>query len=197
MSGNKIIILNLFIVLIFSGCIMPEEYLKQTELQETDNVKIIYKGNTVWLEPKHTPNMETYDARIVYKMKKTKGGYGPKRMIHYDSTYNLISSDTRAAITIYKYNLNGRIKKIKFLDKYKELFEPEYLKYAKSKHKYISEGSWITWYYDRNNNPRCGDDGYIVYQTLDTVERQWGDSIIEAYNYVDVYKIDCEGDTIK
>ena len=177
---------------------MPEEYLKQTELQETEEVKITYKGNTVWLEPKHSPNLHTYDARIVYKMKKIKGGYAPKRIMYYDSTFNLISSDSRAAIEIRKYYLfTGKCKKIKTLNNKKELFEPKYLKYAKLKRKYISEGSWITWYYDRNNNPRCGSDGYIVHQKLDTVERQWGDSIIEAYNYIDIYKIDCKGDTIK
>lgn len=197
MSGKTVLLINVVLLLLLSGCIMPEEYLKQTELQETDNVRIIYKGNTVWLEPKHTPNMETFDARVVFKMKKIKGGYAPKRIMYYDSTDNLISSDTRAAITVRTYYLNGKGKKTKFLNKDKKLFEPEYLKYAKSKRKYISEGSWIDKYYDRNNKPRCGDDGYIVCTTLDTIEIQWGDSISQGYNFMEIYKIDCKGDTIK
>lgn len=176
---------------------MPEEYLKQTELQETEDSKIVYKGNTVWLEPKANAT-ETDYARIVFKMKKIKDGYIPAKISFYDSTLNLRKSEFEPAIQIYKYRYrSGKCVKTKFLDNQKLLFEPEYLEYAIEKRKYDNDSSWISKYYNKQNKPRCGDKGYIIFTRIEPVQINWGDSISMGSNFVYVYKINCKGDTIK
>lgn len=181
---------------ILTSCVMPEEYLMQTELQETESYHIIYKGNTVWMEPKDSLDLENV-YRIVYKMKKIKGGYAPTKIMTYDSTLNLVKSEQNAAIEIYKFSFfSGKCVKIKFLDHNKELFEPKYLDYAIEKLKYVNDSCWISKYYDKNNQPSCGSNGFIVYTRVEPVQMDWIDSVSIGSNFVTVYKIDCKGDTI-
>ena len=196
MQINKLIFYNAFLIFILTGCVMPEEYLRQTELQETDDFRIIYKGNTVWLEPKNL-NYLGYDGRVVYKMKKIKGGFAPRRIEYYDSTFNLITSDKNHAIEIHKYNLFSKKESFKFLNNKKELIEPEFFNYAKVKYHFLKDGSFIVRYYDKNNKRRCGQDGYLVRQKNDTIQIQMGDTITEGFTYITMYKLDCKGDTIK
>lgn len=162
---------------------MPEEYLKQTELQESDEMKITYKGNTVWAEPKQSPNI-MLDARVVYKMKKIKGGYAPKLILYYDSTFKLITSDTRPAIEKNKYSFNAKRSTTTFLNKNKKPMEPEYMNYARVKYRHFNDGSYIMRYYDMNLKPRCGPDGFIIRQKLDALD------IPNAFTVRTIYKID-------
>ncbi len=195
---TKHLIITFILLRILSSCVMPEEYLQKTELHENDQVKLIYDGNRVYLIPKVSPNLELWSAKVEYRMTKVKGGFAPRMILNYDSTNNLFKSDIIPAIEIRRYGLfSSYEKKTIFLNADKELFEPQFLDFAKAKYKYLEDGSFITKYYDANNKPRCGSNGFKVYQTIDTTQVMWDDSLVDSYTFRIIYKIDCNGDTIK
>ena len=154
---------------------MPESYLQNTELYGLANKKLIYNGNTVFLINETASGQKIIDQNGVYKyeykFQKIKSGYQVRSIKYYDSTGVLLDANSimKYSQCITKWTRNGQIKETLFLDKNGKLTMPAYIGYARNVRIEKKDGVWINKYYDANNRPRCGINGFIIEQKWDTL----------------------------
>lgn len=190
----------IFLIGLF-GCVMPESYLKYTELNyaySVDSVTLEHDGNRVCLINEYSDHSKYQDAsgvyRYEYQFKKTKGGYQVTSLKFYDTTERLIDSSSVMgyAQSITKWSRNNELKEQLFLDKNGDLIQPYYIDFARQTQRHFKHGIWIENYYDANNNPRCGKLGFEIKKQWDTLYGQQGDSMTYYLTIKEIYKLDCD-----